>query len=95
MKMRTGIRVKPQKFRIMVGLYIDEVRIGKPAGKVPPIPKVRGHHDFFLSALPVVTYRKPKSRADPVVRQSKRMNEEVTDQKGTIAKRAKFEMQKW
>ena len=51
MKMRTGIRVDPQQFRVMVGFHVNEIGIGKPAGKTSPIPKVGGDHNFSSACL--------------------------------------------
>jgi hypothetical protein len=78
----------------MIGLHIDKIGIGKPSGKTPPIPKIRGHHDFFGAALPVEADRKSKSGTDPVVRQSEGINGEVTDREGLFGKRTDLEMQK-
>jgi hypothetical protein len=94
MKIRMGIRIRPQKFWIMVGLHIDKVRIGKPAGKPSPIPKVSSDHNLSLPALSVDAYGKPKSRADSIVGQAKGVDGEVADREGLLGKRANFEIQK-
>lgn len=94
MKMGAGIGVDPQKLRVVVGLHIDKIGIGKPAGKPSPIPKVGGDHHFLPFAVPVGIYGKPKGGANPVVRQTKRLDGEIADPEGTVGKGADFEVQK-
>ena len=91
-KVRTGVRVGPQQFRIVVCLHVDEVGILKPAGDAAPIPEVRGDYNLFPPAFLADGNLKTESLADAIVGYPEGMDGKVADQKRSIEKGADFEI---
>ena len=91
--MGPGIRVGPQKLRVVVGLHVNEVGVLEFRGDAVPFTEIRSGYDLLLSPVLPDGDLESEGVADSVVGHAEGVNEEVADLKWAFVIRPDLQVQ--